>query len=158
MPDQAWVISSVLLVAALFLAWILGPIIANDSEVARDEQSLLNKRAAVERIMKSGGPRTLSEYLTVFPEACSKCGYRDFLSWYESFGGAHIWGHEDIREWDHFLECQRCGNTVKTCNIGYPETALQLHRTSFRAMSPYLSAADADQVAEFSPTSITVGH
>jgi hypothetical protein len=98
------------------------------------------------QIINRGDPLTLPEVLFIFPEACGWCGFRELSVTFTGYGGAHIYGHEDLREWDVAITCNRCGRAAWLRNI--PQGRNSPSHLIVRVYSPYLTRGESDSIPE----------
>lgn len=102
-------------------------------------------------VLRRGGPKTLSQYLRLFPAACRQCGYRELteLDWFDRFSG------DSGRYWI----CNRCYcATGKISWEAYPngfnrdarkaavESGEGVHVT---VVSPYITEDEASSIPDF---------
>lgn len=112
-----------------------------DHTVAKEPSHIERRRRdRAQQILTQGGPQSLQEYLSVFPEACSQCGGRvlyesntfppSFLS--------KLLNRKPYRTW----VCTRCGANNLGSNPIKPLCRLR-HITS-----PYLSSGQSNTISE----------
>ena len=140
----------------MVLALVVG-LITNWREESKLKTQFNEKVLKIRRIVDSGGPTSLAEYLEIFPEACPDCGSRtlslvtvdyayDPLSENGSYdtGAGHYNGTGSRSE----IYCQ-CGyrigdsNLIKGFGWDYDSTRVV---TEKRVSSPYLSDADSSRI------------
>lgn len=91
----------------------------------------------IQQIMGRGGPKSLSEYLVIFPGACKKCGSREFE--------IEIYDYPD--SYSETRYCKRCNpisNGEK--HLGGSWAPTYRHR---RVYSPYLSREQSAAIPDF---------
>jgi hypothetical protein len=101
------------------------------------------RRAPTRRILNAGGPRTLAEYRIIFPDACRKCGSRDFLHYIDPSPGA-AYPEDDPGDTHHYI-CKRCGLLEHKFDM-WP--GIQFEGVERRS-APFLTPEQADAIPDW---------
>jgi hypothetical protein len=114
------------------------------------------RREKAQSIGSSGGPKSLEDYLFLFPDACPKCGSRNLSQWNWIEGSTHYADPHDIYEVGLATSshsrviCKRCKQVLSTSSsTGGDLIQDDAEEQTLRVSSPYLSKELSDSIPDF---------
>ena len=114
---------------------------------------LLNPRFKIVSILNRG-PRSLSEYLEIFPNACPNCGSKDWVKIYWKIDKTNINNTNSSSELNSYDRCVYCSytNAFLSCETSFViegDWYLEIKKVDYRVSSPYLNAEEEDSIVDW---------